>query len=221
MPEMARVEPRGTVRVGEPAPDFSVPAVDREGFVGLADYRGTSPVLLVLLRGLWCAFCRRHVEQLAITRGKLQAEGVETLAIVATSPERARLYYRYRPTHVPLGADPDLSTHQAYGVLKMPMTPLTLLKMLTTRVNPSGELPRPVPLMRAGGALNRLDNFESTEADRDDQRHQSAQLTGQFLIDRDGVVRWVNIEGALEGPAGIGKFPTDEDLLAVARTLAR
>ncbi len=39
--------------VGKPAPDFTLPAADREGTVSLADYRGKSPVLLALFRGLY------------------------------------------------------------------------------------------------------------------------------------------------------------------------
>jgi hypothetical protein len=41
-------------------------------------------------------------------------------------------------------------------------------------------------------------------------------LLGQFLVDRAGITRWVNIEG---GPADIGRFPAKETLLAVAATV--
>ena len=37
---------------GDAAPDFTLPAVNREGVVSLADYRGRSAVLLGLFRGL-------------------------------------------------------------------------------------------------------------------------------------------------------------------------
>ena len=47
------------------------------------------------------------------------------------------------------------------------------------------------------------------------------QLKGQFLIDRDGIVRWANIECAKEGLAGIGKNPPEEMLLSAARALPR
>ncbi|MBI2000209.1 MAG: redoxin domain-containing protein [candidate division NC10 bacterium] len=50
---MATVEPRAPVQPGERAPDFTLPAANREGTVSLADYRGRSPVLLALLRGLY------------------------------------------------------------------------------------------------------------------------------------------------------------------------
>jgi hypothetical protein len=50
---------------------------------------------------------------------------------------------------------------------------------------------------------------------------QWPQLKGQFLIDRDGIVRWANVECGAEGVAGVGKFPTEEEILAVARELPR
>lgn len=50
---MATVEARPPVQPGDQAPDFTLPAAHREGFVSLADYRGRSPVLLALLRGLY------------------------------------------------------------------------------------------------------------------------------------------------------------------------
>ena len=47
---------------------------------------------------------------------KLQTAGVETLGVVNTTLERARLYFKFRPTKMPLAADPEASTHRAFGV---------------------------------------------------------------------------------------------------------
>ena len=38
---------------GESAPDFTLPAAHGEGTVSLAEYRGQSPVLVALFRGLY------------------------------------------------------------------------------------------------------------------------------------------------------------------------
>ena len=40
------------LRPGDAAPNFALPAVKREGQVSLDDYRGRSPVLVGLFRGL-------------------------------------------------------------------------------------------------------------------------------------------------------------------------
>ena len=52
----------------------------------------------------------------------LQRLGVDTLVIVASDLERARLYVKHRPISVPLAADPDYATHRAYGLPTPPMT---------------------------------------------------------------------------------------------------
>jgi peroxiredoxin len=119
---MTTGERRPPLRPGEAAPDFVLPAVNHEGSVALSDYRGRSPVLLAMMRGLYCAFCRRHIAQLGTTRQKLQALGVEALAIVPMQPERLRLYYRFRPVSVPVAADPEMTTHRTYGVPQPPLT---------------------------------------------------------------------------------------------------
>ena len=216
---MATIESRPPLQPGELAPDFTLSAVDRDGTVSLADYRGKSPLLLAVFRGLWCPFCRRAIAQMGVTRQKLQALGVETLGIVATKPENARLYFRFHPTRVPLAADPELITHRAYGLPKPPVTPELMQALQVVRGNPTGELPEPLPLAEVGSALDRLHGFEPTETDRDDFQRQYPQLTGQFLVDRNGIVRWVGIECAQEGLAGLGKFPIDEELVAAARAL--
>jgi thiol-disulfide isomerase/thioredoxin len=194
--------------------------VDRKETVSLADYRGRSPVLLALFIGLWCPFCRRQIAQMGATEGKLRAHGVETLGVVATPAENARLYFKFRPTRVRLAADPELVTHRAYGLPKPAATPELMAEMGALRINPTGELPEPLPVPEAGMALAKMDGYANTEADQADMHRQWPQLKGQFLIDRDGVVRWANIECA-EGLAGIGKFPSDEEILTAARSLRR
>jgi len=79
------------LKPGEPAPSFTLPIANGVGSVSLADYQGKRPVLLAFFRGLYCAFCRRHIGHLGGTRDKLLAAGVETLAITASPLERARL----------------------------------------------------------------------------------------------------------------------------------
>jgi peroxiredoxin len=203
---------------GAPAPEFTLAAIHKDGTLSLADYRGRSPLLLALFRGLYCPFCRRGIAQLGLTAGKLERLGVETLAVVATEVERARLYFRYRPTRLPLAADPGLTLFRAFRVPKPEATPELLEGVQTMLVNPTGEMPQPMNLHDVANALDAKDGFEWTPADNEDSERQFPQLVGQFLLDRTGTIRWVNIEGA-EGLAGLGKFPTEEEFLAAARAL--
>ena len=222
---MAVTELRLPVVPGEPAPDFTLPAASHEGTVSLADYRGKTPVLLAMMRGLYCAFCRRHIAQLGATRQKLRPLGVEVLAIVAMPPERVRLYYRYRPVGVVLAADPELLTHRAYGVPQPAITPDISQAVVSRHLELARELQIPATdLAGIKTALCRRDGFQPVEAEQTDRRDWSdrhgAQLTAQFLLDRDGIVRWVNIEGAKEELAGLEKFPTDEEFLTAAKRLS-
>lgn len=212
--------PPHVLRPGEPAPDFTLPAVHREGTVSLADYRGRSSVLLAFFRGIYCPFCRREIAKLGLSREKLQAAGVETLGVVASNLDRTRLYFRYRPTKVPLAADPDLTTHRAFGITQAPVTAELLDALETTRIDVDGELPQPLPIAEAAKALQAKDRFELTEVDTREAEQQFPMDVGQFLVDRDGIVRWANMELAREGLAGMGKFPSEEELLRVARAHA-
>jgi peroxiredoxin len=218
---MSIAEVRPPVSPGEPAPDFTLPAVHENETVSLADYRGRSPLFLALFIGLWCPFCRRMIAQMGATEGKLRALGVESLGIVATRPENARLYFKFRPTRLRLAADPELTTHRAYRVPKPTPTPEFMKVVETTRINPYGEFPEPLPIMEASAALRKLDGYMENETDHADMERQFPQLKGQFLIDRDGIVRWANIECATEGMAGVGKFPSEEEILTAARALPR
>ena len=217
---MTITESRAPISPGEPAPDFTLPAVEGEETVSLADYRGRSPVFLALLIGLWCPFCRRQIAQMGATEGKLKAHGVASLGIVATPPENAQLYFKFRPTRLRLGADPGLTTHRAYGVPKPTPTPEFMKGLETTRINPTGELPEPLPIGEAAMAVTKLDGYTNTETDQADLDRQWPQLKAQFLIDRDGIVRWANVECA-DGFAGLGKFPSEEEILAAVRALPR
>src|SRR5437667_10172761 len=151
--------PSQPITPGSPAPDFSLPAIHREGAVSLDNYRGKSPLLLAVFRGLWCPFCRRAIAELGVVSDKLRALGVETLAVVATDVDNARLYFKHRPSKAPLAADPECATHRAYGLPKAPMTPETLAALGPTKVNPTAGLPRARPVLEGVEPLERLTKF--------------------------------------------------------------
>ena len=213
-----------SLQPGDRAPDFTLPTVDRDGTVSLADYRGKCSVLIGVFRGIYCPVCRRRIAQMSLSRDRYQALGVETLGIVATKLEHARFYYRFRPTRLPLAADPTMIAIRAFKVPKPRVTPEVLQEFQTTHIDPDNELPQPVPATEILVTLNGRDGYEMNETDLDDLRQQwswdaAAQLTGRYLIDRDGVVRWVDIECSTQGVAGLGKFTDEEGLQAAMRAL--
>jgi hypothetical protein len=166
--------------------------------------------------------------QLGTTQEKLKAVGVETVAVVNTPLERARLYFKYHPARVLLAADPGAATHRAFGVpagvivedesaSSWPQS-ATMGQLLAVEINPTGELPAAQSPFAASEVLNQRDGFEPTEVDQQIAAAHGTQLAGHFLIDREGVIRWGQIEAG-ERIGDLGKFPSDEEILRAARSL--
>ena len=197
---MATVGPRTPAQPGDRAPEFTLPAVNRDGVVSLADFRGRCAVLVGLFRGFDCPFYRRQITQLGVAQDKLRAAGVETLAIIATPAPRAALYIRYRPTPVILLADPDLATHRAFGL-------------------PRVEVVLGAPGRGEPGPVMAGERDESEGAGTEPIVAHGNQLAGHFLIDRAGLVRWTHVEGAQVAGAA-SHFPGERELLEAARSLA-
>lgn len=204
------------VQSGDRAPDFVVPAVHDDRTISLGDYVGKSPLLLGLFRGMYCPFCRRALAQMASASDRLKSLGVESLAIVGTDVDNARLYFKFRPIRMPLGADPELATHRSYGVPRPEPTPELMKMVENTYINPTGELPAALPVPAAAAELAALDGYQGTPTDQRDYERTFTQLKGQFLIDRDGLVRWAHIECGEEGLAGLGKSPSPDELIRAA-----
>src|SRR4029079_10558470 len=125
---------------GDPAPNVVLDAISREGKIALSDFRGRSPLLIGLFRGLHCVFCRRNVAAMAQLKPALAEKGVECLAVVNTPVERARLYFRYHPTPDLLAAsDPERTSHRAFGLPEVGTD-----EVMGLRVHLPGELPEPM-----------------------------------------------------------------------------
>jgi len=216
------------LKPGDPAPDFVLPAVNRDGEVSLADYRGRSAVLVGLFRGLHCPFCRRQVVQLSALQAKLKPLGVETVAVVNTPLDRARLYFKHRPVQVLLAADPEAATHRAFGLPageivddeSNSLWPLrvTLNQLQSARLD-HPELPAATDPFGANDVLNRRDGFEPNEIDQQIAAAHGTQLAGYFLLDRDGLIRWLFVEAA-ERMSDLTKFPSEDEIFAAARRLS-
>ncbi len=215
---------------GEPVPEFALPAANREGMVSLADLRGR-PFLIGFYRGLHCPFCRRQVVQLASLQPALSDVGVDIVAVINTPLDRARMYFRHRPTPVMLLSDPDCVTHQAFGVPHIEFVPddtsetkwpytATMVQFMAARHNPGGLLPAPVQPMESNMAINAKEGFEMQEADNTILATHGTQLAGHFLVDGDGFVRWTQIE-APDSPNELGTMPSAAQILAAVGSLAR
>ena len=73
--------------------------------------------------------------------------------------------------------------------------------------------------MAAQRHLNKMDGYEITDADQQMQATGMGQLFGQFLLDREGIVRWTFTEVADGGQRLFGA-PTPQDLMSAASQVA-
>jgi hypothetical protein len=157
---------------------------------------------------------------LSETAKKLEALGVRTLGVMASRPDQVRLFFRFRPPRIRVGCDPDLTTHRAYGLPNSALSPELWQAVQVAAVKELRGMGLPeLPRADAYDALGRLDGYAPTENDMADLERHRAQVTGFFLMDRAGIVRWVNIEGARDGLDGMDQMPSDDEVLEAARTL--
>ncbi|MBB4480064.1 peroxiredoxin-like family protein [Rhizobium etli] len=200
---------------GDRVPNVEFDAISHEGKIALDDFRGRSPVLIGLFRGLHCPFCRRHVAAMAYLNPMLREKGVQSLAVVNTPVERARLYFRYHPIPDLLAAsDPVKASHRAFGLQEIGIDAVMAL-----RIDLPGELPEPMNPMAMDEFINEKEGYPITHVDRQMMTADKGQLVGQFLIDREGIVRWSFTE-VLEPGVQTFKAPNSQELITVASQVA-
>ncbi|RAZ90924.1 AhpC/TSA family protein [Mesorhizobium hawassense] len=214
---------------GDRAPNVVLDAITQEGKIALDDFRGQKPVLIGLFRGLHCAFCRRHIAAQARLDPELREKGVGSLTVVNTPIERARLYFRYHPMPNLLAAsDPERASHRAFGLPNLEFTEtetvwpykVSMAAAMEMRVEMPGELPGPMNPMAAGEILDKKDHYELTEADERMIATGHGQLVGQFLLDRQGIVRWSFTE-VPEGGRYMFGAPNPQELMSAVSQVAQ
>jgi peroxiredoxin len=225
---MSTPERDRTLQPGDVAPNVVLDAITREGKVAVDDYRGRKALLIGMFRGLHCPYCRRHIVAMAQLEPALREKGVDVLTVVNTPVERARLYFRYRPIpNLLAAADPERASHRAFGLPKLEFTrdesewprKVAMSQMMSMKINVTGELPEPLNPMAAVEALNKMDGYEVTEADQRMEATGGGQLVGEFLLDREGVIRWSFTEVA-DGGKNLFGAPTQQDVMSAVSRVA-
>jgi peroxiredoxin len=213
---------------GDVAPNVVLDAITRPGKVAVDDYRGRTPVLIGIFRGLHCPYCRRHIAAMAQLGPALREKGIDVLTVVNTPLERARLYFRYRPMpNLLAAADPERASHRAFGLPNLEFTQeesdwprkVAMDQMMSMKINVTGELPEPLDPIAAMNALNKMDGYEITDADQQMQATGLGQLIGEFLLDRGGIIRWSFTE-VPDGGKNLFGTPPPQDIMSAASHVA-
>jgi len=217
----------GPLQPGDKAPNIVLDMITYPGQVSIDQFRGDRPLLIGLFRGLHCPFCRRHIAAQAEIDRALRDKGVECLSVVNTPADRARLYLRYHP--VPgliAAADPERASYRAFGLPNLEFTEnetrwpykVGMDVVAGARLQLAG-VSEPVNAMEAAELLNPKEGYEITEADERMIATGRGQLFGQFLIDREGIVRWTFTEVPGGGERMFAKADSSELMSAASEVL--
>ncbi|MBP1885367.1 MULTISPECIES: peroxiredoxin-like family protein [Sinorhizobium] len=225
---MVEYQSTGPLQPGDRAPNVVLDAITREGKIAIDDFRGHKPVLVGLFRGLHCPFCRRHIAAMAQLKGALNEKGVESLTVVNTPIERARLYFRYHPLpNLLAAADPERISHRAFGLPNLEFTEneddwprkVGMQTAMSMRIDMPEELPEPMDPFAASEYLDKKDDYEMTDEDNRMVATGMGQMVGQFLLDRDGVVRWCFTEMTPDG-RNMFRAPAPDEVMSAASQVA-
>src|SRR5579862_8771949 len=108
------------VAIGDPAPEFSVPALP-SGSLDLRSYRGQ--IVVVNLWATWCPPCVEETPSLEQFAEKMKAHGVAVLGISVDEDVNA-LQEFVKTNHIsyPVGRDPDRALSARFGTYQFPET---------------------------------------------------------------------------------------------------
>ena len=117
----AVVDGSDAAEVGAPAPDFSLPALDGDGDVRLADFRGR-PVIV----NFWASWCNPCRDEFPLLRQALRDHRAERLAVVGVTyrdiPDDSRDFVSRTKATWPQAVDDDRAVANAFGVRSIPLT---------------------------------------------------------------------------------------------------
>jgi peroxiredoxin len=184
------------IEIGQRAPDFRLPS-GRGGDVGPADYRGRSSLIVWFTKGMACPFCRTQMSQLARAYPRIQALGAEVLQVTPTTPERAGFFARNFTIPFQYLCDPDYSVHRQWGVGVRSHS----LAWYAKTYHAASRLPHPPPA-EIGNPKATLRELPKMLDDSD---------MGFFVLDRDGIVRYV-LSGSYIAGHGSRQLPTTDEI---------
>ena len=106
-----------TLKVGDLAPDFTLPATTDES-ITLSQYRGQSNVVLAFYPFDWSPVCSLQLPGIQENLPKFKALDAQVLGISVDSRHSHKAFAEHLGLEFPLLSDYDKKVCQAYGVLR-------------------------------------------------------------------------------------------------------
>ncbi len=106
-----------TLKVGDLAPDFTLPATTHDA-ITLSQYRGRKHVVLAFYPFDWSPVCSLQLPGLQEDLGKFQALGADILGISIDSRHSHKAFAEHLGLEFPLLSDFDKTVCRTYGVLR-------------------------------------------------------------------------------------------------------
>ena len=180
---------------GDFAPDVTLRDADgAEGLLSDLWTRTPRGLVLIFLRHFGCPFCREQATQLRRDYDRFGAAGLHLVAVGQGTPEEGARFQRRLKLPYPILVDTDRAAYAAYGLregtageMSGPAVGIAFFRSLLR-----GHLPGSWRVGAGGSVM---------------------QLHGEFLIDREGILRYA------VRPTRPSDIPTTDNLLAAAREL--
>jgi peroxiredoxin len=183
------------IEIGQPAPSFRLPSGQGPD-VGLDEYRGRQQVVLWFTKGMGCPFCRSQMSQLARGYDRLKALGAEVLQVTLSTRERATFYAQNFKLPFVYLCDPDYRVHREWGLDGRSHSIGWYAKKLYAATKAT------MPTSDLGDPRLTLGDMKTNLHDSD---------TGLFMIDRQGIVRYV-MSGPYSDVHGIRGLPSNDEI---------
>jgi peroxiredoxin len=113
--DLAAEMPSPGLKVGDEAPDFSLPNAQGRR-VRLYHALARGPVVLVFYRGAWCPYCNMHLRVLQDALPAIAERGAILIAVTPQTPDKSRGQIEENGIGFELLSDLDSSVAEAYGL---------------------------------------------------------------------------------------------------------
>jgi peroxiredoxin len=177
--------------VGQPAPLFALPSI-QSAMVDLAAYRGRLNVIVWLSRGFTCPFCLMYMDGIRTGYEQLVGIGTEVIQVAPNLLESAQNFFRGSAAPFPFVCDPDKRLYAMYGLGDRGALDASRTAVVSfSRALAQGD----------GGTWTRgawLDVVNRNFVRRLHHHAMTAIEQGVFVVDRDGIIRYVTVVGPID-----------------------